>query len=488
MSDLSQVEQEQATPLEREPALGPLVPRWFKVSFYGIFIPLTVLGAWGILMSVQTQRALSGAISTVRGSLAGQLESVESPQAAGPLKVLREEARYAFLYCNQEILQNEVNDPRMARALALQKAMGWGDVSAQREVVGQIIAHMDDTGHLLPGFQITPEMLSLLKRMVEERRNTPGLTYAEDRITAVLQWLAEGQPGQPIGPERQRLMGLLGQLNKKVYVGREAEALRELTKEWAASSEQAARSAAVKFQDMQAGKRTDLTAEEAAYVSKQAADYEKRFQDGMTRLAEASRMMLDEVLKQKIYLDHPHIYQYITLLGYQFDPVRANVIDGAWALRQNPFIAIYLSEFVRMTTINPVMAAETERMTKEEHERLMNAQNTLRRREAVSLLGRIGLDYIAHAEQVLVRRAGRRRVRARAYHPHAGRGGGRRVSRRPGGPRPKGPAGGGRCPPRPVQALHGRRRLATAEGVRSSTFLVRAVAPVRANQTSIRVQ
>ena len=47
-------------PLEREPALGPLVPRWFKVVFYGLFIPLSLLGVWGIIVSVQSQHALTG--------------------------------------------------------------------------------------------------------------------------------------------------------------------------------------------------------------------------------------------------------------------------------------------------------------------------------------------------------------------------------------------------------------------------------------------
>lgn len=399
MSDLSQVEREQAVPLEREPALGPLVPRWFKVVFYGVFIPVSLLGIWGIAMSVLTQRSLTTAVSSIRGGLTDRIASLSSPEAQQPLEVLRKEARYAFLYCNQEILQNEVNDPRMARALALQKALDWGDVSAQREVVSQIVQHMDETGHLLPGFQVTPDMLAVLKRMVEERRNAPGLTYAEDRITAVLQWLAEGQPGQPIGPEKQRLNGLLGQLNKKLYVGREAAALTELIKEWKLSKDPPAGSAAAKFQTMLAGKPAKLSPEEAEYVTKQAADYQKRFQDGMTRLAQAAGMMLDEVLRQKIYLDHSHIYQYLTLLGYELDPVRKNVVEGAWALRQNPYVAIYLAEFVRTTTINPVMAAETERLTKEEHERQMNAQNTLRRRESVSLLGRTGLDYIAHPDQ-----------------------------------------------------------------------------------------
>jgi hypothetical protein len=399
MSELSQVEREQETPLERERATGPLVPRWFMVSFFALFIPLSVLGVWSIAVSVHTQHALTGAVSTVRGSLDSQLESLSSPEARQAMETLSRSPRYAFLYCNQEILQNEVNDPRMARSLALEKALNWGDVSTQREVIGQLAANMDDSGHLAPTFTITPEMLSVLQRMVEERRNTPGMTYAEDRITAVVQWLAEGQPGQPIGPEKQRLQALLGQLDKKVYVGREAEAMTALIAEWNKSQDPLARSAASKFQLMLEDKTTSLSPEEGAYVRQQADRYLRAFDDGMTRLSEASLAMLTELLKQDVFLDHPHIFQYLTLLGYQYDPVRTNVEQGAWELRHSRFTVIYLSEFVRTTTINPVMAVETERLTKEEHEREMNAQNTQRRREAVSLLGKIGLDYMAHRDE-----------------------------------------------------------------------------------------
>ncbi len=116
----------------------------------------------------------------------------------------------------------------------------------------------------------------------------------------------------------------------------------------------------------------------------------------MTHLAGASLDVLRQVIEDGLYLDHPHIFQYLTLLGYQYDPVRAQVEQGAWQLRHSRFTIIYLSEFVRTTTINPVMAVETERLTKEEHERQMNEQNVLRRRESVTLLGKIGLDYIAH--------------------------------------------------------------------------------------------
>ena len=396
MSELSRVEQEQESPLERERASGPLVPHWFKVGFFVLFIPLTVLGVGWIVYSLRTQHALTGAVGVIRGSLTSEVASLTSPQAQQAIDVLRSSPRYAFLYCNQEILQNEENDRRMARCLALQKAIAWGDTSMQRQVVRAIADNMDDTGHLAPTFQITSDMVSVLQKMVEQRRNTPGMTYAEDRITAVLQWLAEGQPIPPTGPERQRLQGLLTQLDKKVYAGSERSAITALQAEWAQSGDAVARGAADKFQLMLDDKTTSLSPEEAAYAEQEADRYRQLYRDGMTRLAKVSLAMLGDVLKRDLYLDHPHIFQYLTLLGYQYDPVRAEVEQGAWDLRHSRFTVIYLSEFVRTTTINPVMAVETERLTKEEHERQMNEQNTLRRREAVTLLGKIGLDFIAH--------------------------------------------------------------------------------------------
>ncbi len=172
------------------------------------------------------------------------MESLSSPEAQQALAVLRSSPRYAFLYCNQEVLQNEVNDPRMARALALQKALSWGDASMQRQVVREIADNMDDTGHLAPTFTITADMVDVLRAMVKERRNTPGMTYAEDRITAVLEWLAAGEPGPPTGPEKQRLQGLLSQLDKRIYAGRERDAITVVQAEWKKSNDAVARSAA----------------------------------------------------------------------------------------------------------------------------------------------------------------------------------------------------------------------------------------------------
>jgi len=399
MDELSQVEQEQETPIEREPVTGPLVPRWFKVGFYVFFVPLGVLAVWSIVQSLRTQHALSAAIHLLRGGLTSEVETLADPKAQQALAVMKRKPAYSFLYCNQEILQNEADDPRMARALSLRKALDWGSVSLQREVIGRIVAHMDDRGYLDGSFQITPEMLTVLQDMVRQRRNTPGMTYAEDRITAVLQWLAEGRPTPPLGREKVQLNALLWQLQKKLYVGRDAKTLELLRDEWQNADDPVARSAAAKFTTMLAGGRTELTAQEAQYVARQADRYEKMYRAGMARLSEASSLMLQEVLSRGIYLDHPHIFQFLTLLGSNFDRVRENVARGALDLRHNRYTVVYLSQFVRKATINPVMAVETERLTKEEHERLMTAQNVRRRRESVILLGQIGVDFMQHPDQ-----------------------------------------------------------------------------------------
>ena len=57
------------------------------------------------------------------------------------------------------------------------------------------------------------------------------------------------------------------------------------------------------------------------------------------------------------------------------------------------------------TSINPVMAVETVRLTREEHERQMRRANSLRMRECVDLLGRIGVDYLENREDYPLPRA-----------------------------------------------------------------------------------
>jgi hypothetical protein len=97
-------------------------------------------------------------------------------------------------------------------------------------------------------------------------------------------------------------------------------------------------------------------------------------------------------------LRHSHIYQLISLLGFDYEEVRAQLREAAYAMRHNKFAVRFIGDFADRTTINPVMAVETERLTKEEHERELKRANDRRVRECIRLLGRIGLDFVRNPD------------------------------------------------------------------------------------------
>jgi hypothetical protein len=114
---------------------------------------------------------------------------------------------------------------------------------------------------------------------------------------------------------------------------------------------------------------------------------------------------LDEP-EEKLFVDHPHIYQYLSLLGYRyeigapekFEGVRELVYDGVYAMRRRKFTLYFLRYFGRKTAINPVMAVETERLTKEQHEREMRETNSERVRNAQKLMTDVFADYLDNPE------------------------------------------------------------------------------------------
>jgi hypothetical protein len=109
--------------------------------------------------------------------------------------------------------------------------------------------------------------------------------------------------------------------------------------------------------------------------------------------------MVGDIVEAEIFLDHPHIYQYCSLLAHRFPQVREQVGEGVWLLRHNEFCVRFLSYFATRTTINPFMAVETERLTREEHQRMMREANERSMRAAARLLGRLGVDYIVNRDE-----------------------------------------------------------------------------------------
>jgi hypothetical protein len=398
MSEPTSVEEQQEAPLMREPASGPLLPRWFLVAFYAIFIPFSIYSVFHITHSLIVQHRLRGAVGVVRGTLDAPAADLQSAEGEAAMRVFRDEPLQSFLYAIQELLQDEDKDPRMARALALRRAIGWGEVSARRDVIRQILDVMGEEGSLPADFALDQDAQRVLEAMVEERRADPEMTYVEDLITDVLAWVAEGHPGQPRGPEKRRLAALQGGLAKKVFQGAEAEALEQLRSEWAGEADPLKREAARAFARMLAVERVALSPEVAQMCADQADHHEGLFREGMVRIAEVSRKLAEQLVEEAVFVDHPHIYQYLSLLEHRFPEVRQEVAAGVYLLRHSRFTIRFLSYFATKTTINPFMAVETVRLTREEHQRLMRRANHRRMREAVALLGRIGVDYIHHPD------------------------------------------------------------------------------------------
>ncbi len=399
-----ELEEQQEAPAMRERATGPLVPRWFKVVFYLSFGALCLAAVAYVSHSFIVQRRVTGAVETIVGGLERHPSSLESGPAQEALRTLKRHPRDSFLYCNQELVRDEVTDPRMARALALRRAIEWGTISTRRNALRKVAAAMGEEGRV-DAAALDEQTIDILREMVQERRGDPEMTYAQRRITEVMDWLVKGAETQPTGVEKRRVQSLLAKYEKKQFVAEDAAALLALMEKWSTSAKAVQREAAGAFQKMLEGEKTSLSPEGAELCARRADHWEGLYRQGMELLSKTSTIMLGEILEQDIFLDHPHIYQFITLLGDRFDKVRENISDGLWMLRHNYFGARFISRFASRTRINPVMAVETVRLTREEHERIMRAANDRRMQECTKLLIRIGMDYVKNKSRYDLHRA-----------------------------------------------------------------------------------
>jgi hypothetical protein len=64
-----------------------------------------------------------------------------------------------------------------------------------------------------------------------------------------------------------------------------------------------------------------------------------------------------------------------------------------YTLRKRRYTLKYLARGIQKDTVNPVMAVETRRLTKDEHEQLLRRENTRKRLSCIELAKRIALDY-----------------------------------------------------------------------------------------------
>ncbi|MCP3884063.1 MAG: hypothetical protein GY700_01035, partial [Propionibacteriaceae bacterium] len=383
-------------------------PHWFRMTLYigfSLFIAASVVI---ITRSMIRQKTLTSALAVLEardGTPSDQeVEQARQDMASNPV--------HSFQYLLQSLLQDLDKDPRMATVMVLDKAIGWGETSRRRELLKQLVAafHEDD-GTPSDTFVLTDELKAQLADLITMRQSRADISYAEKRITEVLEWMHAGQPTAPHGTELRRLRILARGYDKKRFTSREAAVLRTIV-DGSSLLGDTLKTLAPKFTNMLADVTTTeavLSEDEVATCVKQRNDLEARYADGMIKVAETVTMISRQIAdpQHDVFVDHPHIYQCVSLLGYRYDPskpelhaaVRDEIAQAIVALRRHTrFAIIHLAEFASQTAINPVMAVETERLTASEHERQMSWQNQERLRRCIDLLQDTFQDYLENAE------------------------------------------------------------------------------------------
>jgi hypothetical protein len=379
-------------------------PRWFRLTLYVAFAIFIAVSVVIITRSMIQQHRLRTALAVLeaRHGVADEQQILQARQDMAQQPV------HSFQYLLQSLLQDLDTDPRMAIVLVLDKAIGWGETTRQRDLVGQLVAAFHDDGALRDDFVLTDETKARLGELIVERRAAADASYAETRITEVLEWMHAGCPTEAHATELRRLRVLARGYDKKRFTSKEASVLRTLADGDSLLGPDALKSVAPKFSDMLDGKTVVLTDEEAADCLAQRDELQSRYAGGMIKVAETVALIARQIAEGDVFVDHPHIYQCVSLLGYRHDPrspelhkgVRDEIARAVVALqRHNRFVITHLAEFASRTAINPVMAVETERLTASEHARQMNWVNEERLRRCIAQLHDAFADYLQNADE-----------------------------------------------------------------------------------------
>jgi len=73
--------------------------------------------------------------------------------------------------------------------------------------------------------------------------------------------------------------------------------------------------------------------------------------------------------------------------------VRQSFAEACLVLKGRKYIWIFLAKFIQSEEVNPVMAVETARLTKDAHERLLREELRRRRIACIQVLGDLGVQY-----------------------------------------------------------------------------------------------
>lgn len=377
---------ENMTPAQ-ETVVRPPMPLWAKIV-YLVLVPL-VLVAWVLLArGLVQQRDVTRAVEALAlGPAPGRL-----PADAACARLM-ERPQLGLLFLVQELQQDPADDPRMVEASALRRSAEWTILSTRRTLLELLRSNMEYSGALRPGFTLPPERAAELDALIREREADTEAGYEDQKITEVLKWIRDGAPGEPKGYERIRVERLLAGYQKKQLKGGERTALTRLSEQWRASDQPVRRALADQFGLILAGKPAQLTDDERAECLRAAGELEKSYEASRVTLTAALLQISTKLAGEHARIHHPLLFELSTLLGSPYPEVRKGVAESLLLFRYHKHVVIFLGKQALRSHVNPVMAVETARLTKEEHERKLEAENLRRRIESISLMTRIQVDY-----------------------------------------------------------------------------------------------
>ena len=372
---------------------GPLLPLWLSVTLYILFAPWCVFSLFWIGRSMVVQQSTLGILKRASGPWEGEAPAMDSPAMQKEIEFLRQTPRQSLLYVVQDLCQEEISDPRMARAVSLRKATQWSVESKRRLLFAELLANIEENGEMPLDYRLAPEHAQTLQDFLAERRAHPTTSYEDNKVTEVLQWIADGRPTPPKGPERRRVKSLETGYEKKLFFGTEKRTLKALMKQWRTGGNSQEAGAAAKFERMLEGEHAELSPAERKLCEERADRWEQDYLKGRERLSHLAVEMVKAINATSVRMDHPDIWDMAQMLEERHDPARKNLMEAVSLLKERRFTFLYLSQFIQRATVNPVLAMETTRLTKDEHETLLIQQNHRRRAACIEVLERIATDY-----------------------------------------------------------------------------------------------
>lgn len=420
-------------------------PLWVVIC-YLIFVPFLVFAMARLSWRMLQQFRIGDAIHVLMYCTDHSEAEIERAK-----EIVKKQPDLGMLFLVQQLQQDADRDERMARAFALRRVMEWSRISTYRVLLGKLYDNMEFNGAVKPGFALNATEFRELHDLIVARNAAADAGYEERKITEVLAWVeavlvermlheavaededlsaalkagkkpsTAGQarverfvselkydgvtkdsvlklfnrewPGEPKGFERVRVRRLLDNYEKKQLRGSERAGLQQVILDWQKSDVAGRKNMVPKLQKVVAGQPASFTAEEVEVCRTSADKLEDQYRKGCIEVARTLREIVVVLAAAHKRVSHPVLYEFTVLLGYKYPEVRDVVSEIIYDLRYHKHVILFLSNQALRSKINPVMAVETAKLTKEEHERILRAENTRRRLAAMELLGRVEIRF-----------------------------------------------------------------------------------------------